>query len=150
VTVASLDGSWYRSMNEFARDTGWAHGVLANYANWAGLALSALPLVAGSLLGRRRPKRRSGRSACPTRRRRTSRGELRPHTTLPPRPRRQPPTQLRPPPHRDHPGTRPPAGTRLPQTKKAEGKSNREAIRCLERQLARTIYTTLKNVPLLT
>jgi transposase len=31
-----------------------------------------------------------------------------------------------------------------------EGKSRREAIRCLKRQLARTIYTTLKNEPLLT
>jgi transposase len=30
------------------------------------------------------------------------------------------------------------------ERKKAEGKSNREAIRCLKRQLARTVYTTLK------
>ena len=28
--------------------------------------------------------------------------------------------------------------------------SGREAIRCLKRQLARTVYTTLKNEPLLT
>ena len=56
VTIASLDGSWYRSVNEFARDTGWAHGLLANYANWAGLVLLALLLVAGWLLGRRRPE----------------------------------------------------------------------------------------------
>jgi undecaprenyl-diphosphatase len=56
VTVASLDSAWYRSVNEFARDTGWAHGVLANYANWAGLVLLALLLVAGWLLGRRRPE----------------------------------------------------------------------------------------------
>jgi membrane-associated phospholipid phosphatase len=55
VTVASLDAAWYRSVNEFARDTGWAHGVLANYANWAGLVLLALLLGAGWLLGRRRP-----------------------------------------------------------------------------------------------
>ena len=51
----SLDSSWYRSVNEFARDTGWAHGVLGNYANWAGLVLLALLLVAAWLLGRRRP-----------------------------------------------------------------------------------------------
>lgn len=51
----SLDSSWYRSVNEFARDTGWAHGVLGNYANWAGLVLLALLLVVGWLLGRRRP-----------------------------------------------------------------------------------------------
>jgi membrane-associated phospholipid phosphatase len=55
VMVASLDSSWYRSVNEFARDTGWAHVVLANYANWAGLVLLALLLVTGWLLGRRRP-----------------------------------------------------------------------------------------------
>lgn len=41
-------------MNEFARDTGWAHGLVANYANWAGLVLLALLLVAGWLTGRRR------------------------------------------------------------------------------------------------
>jgi hypothetical protein len=29
-TVANLDSSWYRSVNEFARDTGWAHGEYAN------------------------------------------------------------------------------------------------------------------------
>lgn len=54
MTVASIDASWYRSVNEFARDTGWAHGVIANYANWAGLVLLALLLVAAWLLGRRR------------------------------------------------------------------------------------------------
>jgi hypothetical protein len=43
MTVASLDSSWYRSVNEFARDTGWAHGVLANYANWGGLVLRDAP-----------------------------------------------------------------------------------------------------------
>jgi len=54
VTIASLDGSWYRSVNEFARDTGWAHGLVANYANWAGLVLLATLLIAGWVLGRRR------------------------------------------------------------------------------------------------
>ena len=56
MTVASLDTTWYRSVNEFARDTGWAHGALGNYANWAGLVLLALLLVCGWLLGRRRPE----------------------------------------------------------------------------------------------
>ena len=36
------------------------------------------------------------------------------------------------------------------ERKQAEGKSRREALRCLKRQLARTIYTTLKNQALLT
>jgi transposase len=36
------------------------------------------------------------------------------------------------------------------ERKQSEGKSRREAIRCLKRQLARTIYTALKNEPLLT
>ena len=43
----------------------------------------------------------------------------------------------------------PPARAYL-ERKQNEGKSRREAIRCLKRQLARTIYTTLKNDPLLT
>ena len=36
------------------------------------------------------------------------------------------------------------------ERKQAESKSRREALHCLKRQLARTIYTTLKNEPLLT
>jgi hypothetical protein len=56
MAIASLDSSWYHAVNEFARDTGWAHGPLANYANWAGLVLLALLLVAGWLLGRRLPE----------------------------------------------------------------------------------------------
>src|SRR5512133_1708118 len=43
----------------------------------------------------------------------------------------------------------PPARAYL-ERKQSEGKSRREAIRCLKRQLARTVYTALKNVPLLT
>src|SRR5579859_7603772 len=43
----------------------------------------------------------------------------------------------------------PPARAYL-EPKQNEGKTRREAIRCLKRQLAPTIYTTLKNEPLLT
>jgi transposase len=43
----------------------------------------------------------------------------------------------------------PPARTYL-ERKQNEGKTRREAIRCLKRQLARTVYTTLKDEPLLT
>jgi transposase len=43
----------------------------------------------------------------------------------------------------------PPARAYL-ERKQSEGKSRREAIRCLKRQLARTVYTTLKTEPLLT
>jgi transposase len=43
----------------------------------------------------------------------------------------------------------PPARAYL-ERKQAEGKSRREALRCLKRQLARTVYTTLKKEPLLT
>jgi hypothetical protein len=43
----------------------------------------------------------------------------------------------------------PPARAYL-ERKQAEGKTRHEAIRCHKRQLARTIYTTLKNDPLLT
>jgi transposase len=42
-----------------------------------------------------------------------------------------------------------PARTYL-ERKQSEGKSRREALRCLKRQLARTVYTTLKSEPLLT
>jgi transposase len=43
----------------------------------------------------------------------------------------------------------PPARAYL-ERKQAEGKTRREALRCLKRQLARTVYTTLKNERLLT
>jgi transposase len=43
----------------------------------------------------------------------------------------------------------PPARAYL-ERKQAEGKTRREALRCLKRQLARTVYTTLKQEPLLT
>ena len=43
----------------------------------------------------------------------------------------------------------PPARAYL-ERKQAEGKSRREAIRCLKRQLARTVYGTLRNEPSLT
>ena len=43
----------------------------------------------------------------------------------------------------------PPARAYL-ERKQAEGKSRREAIRCLKRQLARTVYVTLRNEPSLT
>jgi transposase len=43
----------------------------------------------------------------------------------------------------------PPARTYL-ERKQSEGKSRREAIRCLKRQLARTVFTTLKASPALT
>ena len=68
----------------------------------------------------------------------------------PARPRRQPTTQLRPAPNRDHPSTHPPPARAYLARKQAEGKSRREALRCLKRQLARTVYTTLENEPLLT
>lgn len=43
----------------------------------------------------------------------------------------------------------PPARAYL-ERKQAEGKTRRDALRCLKRQLARTIYTTLRSEPLLT
>jgi transposase len=43
----------------------------------------------------------------------------------------------------------PPARDYL-ERKQAEGKSRREALRCLKRQLARTVYNTLKHQPALT
>jgi transposase len=43
----------------------------------------------------------------------------------------------------------PPART-YPERKQSKGKSRREALRCLKRQLARTLFTTLKNESALT
>jgi len=43
----------------------------------------------------------------------------------------------------------PPAHAYL-ERKQTEGKSRREAIRCLKRLLARTVYNTLKAIPALT
>jgi transposase len=43
-----------------------------------------------------------------------------------------------------------PAARAYLERKQAEGKSRREAIRCLKRQLARTVYNTLKHQPALT
>jgi transposase len=43
----------------------------------------------------------------------------------------------------------PPARAYL-ERKQGEGKSRREALRCLKRQLARTVYNTLKSEPSLT
>jgi transposase len=43
----------------------------------------------------------------------------------------------------------PPARAYL-ERKQAEGKTRREALRCLKRQLARTVYTTLRKEPRLT
>jgi hypothetical protein len=43
-----------------------------------------------------------------------------------------------------------PAARAYPERKQAEGKSRREAIRCLKRQLARVVFNTLKANPALT
>ena len=43
-----------------------------------------------------------------------------------------------------------PAARAYIDRKKGEGKSNREAIRCLKRQLARTVFNTLKTSTALT
>ena len=47
------------------------------------------------------------------------------------------------------PRIHPPARAYL-ERKQAEGKSRREAIRCLKRQLARVVYKTLRSKPALT
>ncbi len=51
----TLDGTWYRDINEWARHTAWLHGVLAAYALWGGLVGLAALLVAGWLRARGRP-----------------------------------------------------------------------------------------------
>ena len=88
------------------------------------------------------PNRRPAR---PPRWRRPTRRQQRQTPTPPTRPRRQPPTQhcaL----HRiavTQGRVHAPARAYL-ERKQNEGKSRREAIRCLKRQLARTVHSTLK------
>jgi undecaprenyl-diphosphatase len=50
----SLDARWYLDVNRLARDSGWAHGVAADYALWGGLVALVVLLVVGWLWGRRR------------------------------------------------------------------------------------------------
>ena len=67
------------------------------------------------------------------------------HQPPPPRPRRQPPDQRRHPPHRRHPRPLPPARRRdYIDRKRAEGKTHRDAIRCLKRHLARRVWHLLR------
>ena len=90
------------------------------------------------------------RAARPPQRRRTAGSELRPDPTPPARPRRQPPTQRRALPDRDHASPLPPRARAYLERKQAEGKSRREAIRCLKRLLVRVVFNTLKASPALT
>ncbi len=66
------------------------------------------------------------------------------HHAAPPRPRRQPPAQPRPPPNRCHPRPSPPTRKAYLERKRAEGKSRRDALGCLKRYLARTVYDYLE------
>lgn len=47
VRTVSLDTNWYLDVNRFARSTSWAHGFMAAYALWAGIAILAVLLLAG-------------------------------------------------------------------------------------------------------
>ncbi len=67
---------------------------------------------------------------------------LRATPTATARPRRQPPAQRRAAPHRHHPRPPRPRNPRLHRPQKAEGKTTREAIRCLKRHLARRFCTS--------
>jgi undecaprenyl-diphosphatase len=46
------DRSWFLTVNDWARDTPWLHGVVRTYANY-GVVLFAVLLVAGYLIARR-------------------------------------------------------------------------------------------------
>ena len=70
---------------------------------------------------------------------------LRPDDPLPTRPQRRPPTQPRPAHDHRHPPTRAPRHDRLHRTAPSEGKTRREATRCLKRYLARNLYRLLEN-----
>jgi undecaprenyl-diphosphatase len=52
--VRSLDRHLYLDINSLTRHTHWAHGVVAAYANWAGLTLLALTAVGAWLWARQR------------------------------------------------------------------------------------------------
>ncbi len=97
----------------------------------AAAAQTAPALLALPGCGQRRQAARRDRTnralrlrcaACPPRRRRPARSQLRQAETAPARPRRQPPTQLRPAPDRDHARPRPPARACLPRTQTSRRK----------------------------
>ncbi len=105
------------------------------------------PLDGGQ--ARRRDRRRAALrhpgQARPRRRRRADPRQLRQHPATTPRPGRQPPDQRRASPRHRHPRPLPP---RRPRTTSpaaaAEGKTTREAIRCLKRYLARHVWRLLQ------
>ena len=69
---------------------------------------------------------------------------LRTHRPPPPRPRRQPPAQLRAAPPRRHQGPPGPQTAANLARKQADGKTRREALRCLKRRLARRVWRLLR------
>lgn len=62
--MVSDDRHLYLDANSLTRHSHWAHGFMAAYANWLGLVLLALLLVAGWLWSRRRPGAVEGFVAC--------------------------------------------------------------------------------------
>ena len=108
------------------------------------------PLTAAKLVGEiagAEPLRQR-RQARARRRTRADPGQLRQHQPPPPRSRRQPPDQRAPFTASPSPA---PAATPRPSDylarKTAEGKTTREAIRCLKRHLARRIWHLLQAAP---
>jgi transposase len=97
--------------------------------------------------GRRHPAVRHRRQARPRRRRRADPDQLRQDQTTTPRPRRQPPAQRHPAPDRRHARPLPPRDHACVARKRAEGKTTREAIRCLKRHLARQVWHLLQEAP---
>ena len=104
-------------------------------------ALTAAKLI---VRDRRRRALRDRGEVRPPRRRRPDPGLLGQQGSPPPRPRRQPPAQLRASPDRGRPGPHPRAARDYLTRKQSEGKSRRESLRCLKRQLVRSVLRLLR------
>jgi undecaprenyl-diphosphatase len=62
--MVSADRHLYLDANSLSRHSHWAHGFMRVYADWLGLTLLALIVVAGWLWSRRRPDAVGGVVAC--------------------------------------------------------------------------------------
>lgn len=51
----SINTTWYLDVNRLARDSAWAHGVMATYSHFLGIGLLALTLLAAWWWARRAP-----------------------------------------------------------------------------------------------
>jgi len=55
VSSFSINTQWYLDLNRLARESSWAHGIMATYSHFLGIALLAVVLLASWWWARRSP-----------------------------------------------------------------------------------------------